>query len=171
MLIFLEFFNGGGVIYLTISVLLHFLNKKVLFGRIRRRNSGFQSRFAVVDIRYRIADYNADDLRRESGVDVTSQIYIRRIEFRELLPQFHDDIVIYRVYDLLQFFFGRGIGCKVRKEVSHLFVNDLLLRFCIVSFIERPAELVEELEAGQHQFFKLHLLSLLDGKMFEDAVF
>ena len=71
MLIFLEFFNGWGVIYLTISVLLHFLNKKVLFGRIRRRNSGFQSRFAVVDIRYRIADYNADDLRRESGVDVT----------------------------------------------------------------------------------------------------
>ena len=71
MLIFLEFFNGGGVIYLTISMLLHFLNKKVLFGRIRRRNSGFQSRFAVVDIRYRIADYNADDLRRESGVDVT----------------------------------------------------------------------------------------------------
>ena len=71
MLIFLEFFNGGGVIYLTISVLLHFLNKKVLFGRIRRRNSGIQSRFAVVDIRYRIADYNADDLRRESGVDVT----------------------------------------------------------------------------------------------------
>ena len=71
MLIFLEFFNGGGVIYLTISVLLHFLNAKVLFGRIRRRNSGFQSRFAVVDIRYRIADYNADDLRRESGVDVT----------------------------------------------------------------------------------------------------
>ena len=52
-----------------------------------------------------------------------------------------------------------------------MFVNDLLLRFCIVSFIERPAELVEELEAGQHQFFKLHLLSLLDGKMFEDAVF
>lgn len=67
---FLEF-STGGVIYLTISVLLHFLNKKVLFGRIRRRNSGFQSRFAVVDIRYRIADYNADDLRRESGVDVT----------------------------------------------------------------------------------------------------
>ena len=71
MLIFLGFFNGGGVIYLTISMLLHFLNKKVLFGRIRCRNSGFQSRFAVVDIRYRIADYNADDLRRESGVDVT----------------------------------------------------------------------------------------------------
>lgn len=71
MLIFFGFFNGGGVIYLIIRMLLHFLNKKVLFGRIRRRNSGFQSRFAVVDIRYRIADYNADDLRRESGVDVT----------------------------------------------------------------------------------------------------
>lgn len=70
MLIFFGFFNGGGI-YLTISMLLHFLNKKVLFGRIRCRNSGFQSRFAVVDIRYRIADYNADDLRRESGVDVT----------------------------------------------------------------------------------------------------
>ena len=68
---FFGVFQRGGVIYLTISVLLHFLNKKVLLGRIRRRNSGFQSRFAVVDIRYRIADYNADDLRRESGVDVT----------------------------------------------------------------------------------------------------
>lgn len=70
MLFFWDF-STGGVIYLIIRMLLHFLNKKVFFGRIRCRNSGFQSRFAVVDIRYRIADYNADDLRRESGVDVT----------------------------------------------------------------------------------------------------
>lgn len=70
MLIFLDFSTGGGNLFDNQHVTT-FLNKKVLFGRIRCRNSGFQSRFAVVDIRYRIADYNADDLRRESGVDVT----------------------------------------------------------------------------------------------------
>ena len=120
---FLKAAEHGGAIRLAISILLHFSNEEIFFRRIRRRDSGFQSRFAVVDIRYRIADYNADDLRRKSCVDVTQQIYIRRFEFRKLRPQFHDDIVIYRVYELLQLFFGRGVGCKVRKEVSHMFVD------------------------------------------------